>query len=483
MAILIIFASYLTAFFTSVFSRNKALMAWSSILASFASFAIVLDIAVKIAQGSSYHFKGVFAIDSFEAIVMLITSFLGLCVAIYSKYYMEQEVFKGIIGSRRVKQYFSLLNLFILMMIGAMSADHPILMWIFIEATTLSTAFLISFYNKPSAMEAAWKYLIINSVGLLLAFFGTLLYFTALTGLSYPGAIGWDILLENAKHLDPLIAKIAFIFILIGYGTKVGFVPMHTWKPDAYSKAPTPIAALFSGALLNVVFIAILKFKSITDIAVGGEFTQNLLIIFGILSIVLSSLIIFIQKNYKRLLAYSSIEHAGIMALGFGFGGIGAYAAILHMIYHSLAKASLFFLAGNVFLKYSSTKIAAVKNMLANLPKTSALLTLGVLAAVGIPPFGMFFTKLYVLSAGMAKHPFIVLGVIFFFALAFAGFLSHLGKMLFDGEMKKEEQASEKEKWNTAVFIPLTLIAILFIFSWWIPPFLMDLINNALLKY
>src|ERR1019366_5500728 len=199
----------------------------------------------------------------------------------------------------RVREYFILLNLFMAMMFLAITVSSPIFTWIFIEATTLSTAFLISFYNKPSAIEAAWKYLIINSIGILLAFFGTLLYFTSFGFLGENGFVGWQSLAANAVHLDPIIAKIAFVFVLIGYGTKVGLAPMHTWKPDAYSKAPNPIGALLSGALLPVAFMVILKFKRITDSVVGPLFSQHLLIVFGILSIAVAALIMFNAKNYK----------------------------------------------------------------------------------------------------------------------------------------------------------------------------------------
>lgn len=483
MSILIIFLSYIVAFLTSLFSKNRNIIAWSSVIGSLVAFIAVLDIAQRTAQEKEFFINDFFSVGSLEALVMLVVSFLGLCAAIYSKSYIAEEVSKDIIGLKRVRQYFALLNLFILMMIGALLSSHPILMWIFIEATTLSTAFLISFYNKPSAMEAAWKYLIINSVGLLLAFFGTLLYFTSFGETTHSAEIiSWSDLLKNAGYLDPMVAKIAFVFILIGYGAKIGFVPMHTWKPDAYSKAPTPLVALFSGALLNVAFVAVLKFKIITDVAAGEGFTQNLLIIFGVLSIAFSSLMIFAQKNYKRLLAYSSIEHAGIMALGFGFGGVGVYAAILHMIYHSLAKTALFFAAGNIFLKYSSTKISAVKNMIQKLPKTSVILTLGIFAVVGLPPFGVFFTKIHILSAGMEKHYFVILGVVLFLAVAFAGFLKHLNNMLFNDE-SEQVQENTKEAGNILVYIPVLLIVILFVLSWWMPSFLKDLINNILLIY
>src|ERR1035437_10116211 len=236
--------------------------------------------------------------------MILIVSFIGFFTIIYSIQYLRKETTKNIIGFTRVKQYFILLNLFLAAMFLAVTAGNPIFAWISIEATTLSTAFLISFYNKPSAMEAAWKYLIINSVGLLLGFFGTLLYFTSVSSWDGNGFVNWQLLTTHAIYLDPVLAKIAFIFVVIGYGTKVGLAPMHTWLPDAHSKAPVPISALLSGVLLNVAFVIILRFKYVTDASIGPAFAQNLLMTLGILSIFIASLIILTQKNYKRLLAY-----------------------------------------------------------------------------------------------------------------------------------------------------------------------------------
>ena len=281
-------------------------------------------------------------------VVLLTVAVVGFASSFYSIGYLRGEVAKGIVGFRRVKQYFVLFQLFLLAMFYAIITVNPILMWIAIEATTLSTAFLISFYNKPTAMEAAWKYLIINSIGLLLGFLGTLLFFAPLSDPA-DTFVTWRLLQEaGAAGLNPLLVKIAFIFVLIGYGTKAGLAPMHTWLPDAHSKAPSPISAMLSGALLNCALLAILKFKSIADVVLGTAFSQNLLIFFGIISIAIPAFIIIVQKNYKRLFAYSSVEHMGIITLGFGFGGLGSFAALLHMVYHSLAKSILFFSAGNV---------------------------------------------------------------------------------------------------------------------------------------
>src|SRR3989344_8165907 len=362
----------------------------------------------------------------------------------------------------------------------SISASSPIFTWVFIEATTLSTAFLISFYNKPSAIEAAWKYLIINSIGLLLGFFGTLLYLTSFGQSMGDEFVSWQTLMANATHLDPLITKIAFIFILIGYGTKIGFAPMHTWKPDAYSKSPAPLGALFSGALLPTAFIIMLKFKAVTDAVVGPSFSQNLFLAFGLFSMIIAAAIIFVSRNYKRLLAYSSIENAGIMAIGFGFGGLGIFAAMLHMIYHSFIKSALFFSSGNFLLKYYSAKIASVKGGINVIPVTAILFLTGFFAITGAPPFGIFFTKIFILSTGIKEHLFIVAAVIVLMFIVFIGFLKHATAMIF-GQSSPDITPEKENIW--LLLPPIALIALALLLSFYIPPFLRILLDSIVLHY
>ncbi len=480
MEIFLIIASPTIAAFLSFACKRRPIIEAASIIASLASFVFSIFIALEVASSGHYTPSEYFSVDALGAIILMTVSLVGLASSFYSRGYLREETSKQIIGFSRVKQYFVLFNLFLAAMFFAITTTNPIIMWISIEATTLSTAFLISFYNKPSALEAAWKYLIINSIGLLLGFLGTLLYFTSIKSTDGHSLINWSDLLSNAQNLDPFIAKIAFIFILIGYGTKIGFSPMHTWKPDAYSKAPTPIAALFSGALLNVAFLAVLKFKLITDLAIGHQFSQKLLIVFGILSIVVAALIIFIQKNYKRLLAYSSIEHAGIIALGFAFGGLGSFAAILHMIYHSLVKSALFFSAGNIFLKYSSTKITTVKGAISAIPTTSVLFLAGLIAITGVPPFGLFLTKTYILSEGIKTHPLLTVVALFSFIIIFIGFLRHATAMIF-GDKPEETIKTKENNWLVLPIIVLMIVA--FYLSFNLPPFINTLINSAASNY
>lgn len=422
---------------------------------------------------------GMFTLDPLGAWISLITALVAFFVTLYSVGYLEAEMEKGIIGPRRIRQYFFLLELFLLAMGVAVVAENPLLMWIAIEATTLSTAFLITFYNKPSAIEAGWKYLILNSLGLLLGLLGTLL-FMALPEESL-AALNWQTLRELAPEFNPLAVKVAFVFILVGYGTKVGLVPFHTWKPDTYSKAPTPIVALLSGVLLNVAFLALLRFKGVADSAVGASFSSSLFLFFGAASVFLAALIIFIQKNYKRLLAYSGIEHAGILALGFGFGGSAIFASLLHMFYHGLVKALLFMAAGNIFLRYSSTKMEQVKGLFRTLPFSGVVFFGGFIAIVGLPPFGLFLTKLLILSEGIVEHPYLVGSIIFALAVVFFGFFRHVTGMFFGApEPQIEDTKSFSGESNQLTTLPLLLLALLIlVLSWYLPGDWRNLLEEA----
>lgn len=476
MELVIILAVFFVATGVCLIAGKREIIEWTSVISSIVALVCSIMIAHKVNSTGPYSPYLFFFVDSLAVIIMIIILVVGFATMIYSVQYLRNEIRKGLIELKNVKFYYILLNLFLAAMFLAAVSSNPIFTWISIEATTLSTAFLISFYKKPTAIEAAWKYLIINSIGLLLGFFGTLLFFTSLIGLEGIGFSTWSTLLTHADRFNPTTAKIAFVFVVIGYGTKVGFAPMHTWLPDAHSKAPVPISALLSGVLLNVAFVAILRFKVLADASIGVYFSQTLLIAFGLLSILCAALIMFTQKNYKRLLAYSSIENMGIVSLGFGLGGVGIFAALLHMIYHSLIKSALFLVAGNVFLKYSSTKIVNIRGMLSVLPITSVLFLIGLFAITGMPPCGVFFTKLLILSAGIKTHPIVTILAIFLLALVFVGFLKNVIVMMFGA---KPETITSGEKGGVLAIAPMALLAIALYLSFHIPPFLKVLLNET----
>jgi len=401
-----------------------------------------------------------FALDALGVIVLAIIIVIGCAAAFYSIGYLREEVRKEIIGFHRVREYFVLFHIFIGAMLVSVSSTSPVIMWIALEATTISTLFLVSFYNKPSATEAAWKYLLINSIGLLLGYFGMLLFFAAPSLMQGHALITWESLFAVASTLNPLMTKVGFIFVLIGFGTKMGLAPMHTWLPDAHGKAPSPISALLSGTLLNVAFLAIMRFKTITDAVVEPSFSKHLLLTFGTISLIVSAFIIFTQKKYKRLFAYSSIEHMGLIAIGFGIGGIGSLAAVLHMVYHSITKSLLFFTAGNVFLKYRITKIQHIQGLFSALPITSVLLFIGFLSIAGVPPFGMFLTEFMILTSAFGQYPYLVVVILALLVLVFAGFFRHVTAMMF-GTPSEEIHMGEMNAFTT---IPVMCLAVLLIF-------------------
>ncbi len=457
-------------------TRERAIE-YCTVAAGVIEAGIAILIAYTTLTSSVVYAPPLFAVDALGAFALLFTTIVGLAAAMHSIGYLRQEREKDIIGFRRVREYYVLFHLFFFAMFVAATTGSPIVMWTAIEATTLATAFLISFYNKPSALEAGWKHLIVNSVGLLLGFLGTLLFLNAAASVGEVGTfISWDALRTLSPALDPMLIKIAFIFCLVGYGTKVGFVPMHTWLPDAHSKAPAPISSLLSGVLLNMALIAVIRFRAITDMVIDPSFSQYLLIGFGLVSLIVAALIIFGQKNYKRMLAYSSIEHMGLMAIGFAIGGVAAVAALFHMLYHALLKPILFFAAGNFFLKYSSTKTLKIRGALTLMPFTAVAFFAALLAVSGIPPSGIFFTKLTMLSAGIDAFPYSMLLVMVALALILAGFLKSATLMLFS-EAPADLPKGEANAWTVAAIAFLALLFV--VFSIYVPAPLRELITNA----
>ncbi len=479
MALLIVLAVPLVASFISLVipREKKRIIEYIAMGAAATELGGVAFIAWRILQLQPYAILQFLFVDPLSLILLGIIGVVGFAITMHSIGYLRQEVQKEIIGLRRVKQYFVLLHLFFFAMYLAVTANNPIVLWIAIETTTLSTAFLISFYNKASATEAAWKYLILNSVGLLLGFLGTFLFLGAADSAgANVGFAGWETLRSLAHSFNPTIVKIAFILVLIGYGTKAGLAPMHTWLPDAHSKAPAPISSLLSGVLLNVALYAILRFKILADGAIDPSFSRQMLLFFGILSISVATLIILIQKNYKRLLAYSSIEHMGIMTLGFAFGGFAVFAALLHMVYHALIKALLFCSAGNIFLAFSSTKIRKISGALSLVPATSIFFIGGILAIIGLPPFGLFFTEISILSVSIQQYWWISVILIGALLLVFIGFLYHLSHMMF-GEPPQNAKKGEANIWTVA---PLCILAsLILLLSFWVPAIVQHILYLA----
>ena len=441
-----------------------------ALLATLAMLAGSALIAFRVEdRGPQSALGGWVYVDSLGVVILVLIMAVGVCAVLNSLAYIDHDVQGGELTEHGRARYYALLLVFMATMATVPVTNNLGVMWVAIEATTVVSVLLVSIYRTGPALEAAWKYLLIGSVGIALALFGTMMTYYASSSLGgeHSGALSWTELQRIAAGSDPRVMRLAFIFVLVGYGTKAGLAPMHTWLPDAHSKAPSPISAMLSGALLNVALLAILRFKLIADAALGPAFSQNLLIFFGIISISIPAFIIIVQKNYKRLFAYSSIEHMGIVALGFGFGGLGSFAALLHMIYHSLAKSLLFFSAGNVLLKYGSTKIENIKGVLSAMPVMGTILLLGFLAITGVPPFGIFITEIYIMTAGIGSHPVAVGIALLLLALIFIGFLKYIAAMLFSNASSPVPQGEAN---YLTIAPPVLLLVVLAGIGFFLPP-------------
>lgn len=390
-----------------------------------------------------------FRADALSAFMIGIVTFAAAVSGIYSVGYIRLEYEEG--DTRRQRLFYSLFHVFVFTMLLAVTTDNLGLMWVAIEGTTLSTVYLVNLQENSTGIEAAYKYLIISSVGIALAFMGSVLMYYAAAARVGEIGLSWTSLIRIAPLLSPEVVKLAFLFILIGYGTKAGLAPMHTWLPDAHSEAPAPISALMSGVLLNVGLYALMRFKAVTDITAGPDFSSLWLARFGLLSLAIAAALLISQRNYKRMLAYSSVEHSGIVALGLGFGGYwGTLGALLHMANHALTKSMLFILSGNILLKYHTTEIRGVRGLLKTAPWTGGAFLFGMLALIGLPPFGLFISEFIIFRAGFSANAtaYAITGIALL-ALVFAGMLGSLNSMLY-GQASDRVASGDPLRWSLA---------------------------------
>jgi hydrogenase-4 component F len=368
--------------------------------------------------------------DALSALLAFCVSLVGALAAWLGPGLWGREHLDGEHAARWV--IFS--NLFTATMLAAVLVASVGLMWVAIEATTIVSALLIPLRLTKASVEASWKYILIGSVGIALAFVGTVLAYFDFVGHSAAGAgaLNWPVLLAAAPQLPPGVMRLAFVFLLVGYGTKAGLAPMHTWLPDAHSEAPAPLSAMMSGVLLAVAMYAVMRWKAVADLAVGAAFTNALLVGLGLLSLAIAGFSLVGQRNYKRLLAYSSVEHTGLTCLGLALGPLGAFAALLHLLNHSLVKSAMFLLSGRLHARYESTDMAAIRGLLKSMPLTGGLFAAGTMALVGLPPFGLFISELALLRAGFAAgRPVLMASVLALVVLAFVSLVRHLNRMLY----------------------------------------------------
>ncbi|MEN6452193.1 MAG: proton-conducting transporter membrane subunit [Thermoguttaceae bacterium] len=445
--------------------------------------------------------NGWMALDAAGLLFLSITSALFLAAALYAIGYLASESRgQGFSNGEELPfvnfpeaVFAGCLLLFLSTMTLVTVSRHLGLMWVGVEATTLASAPLIYFHRQPRSLEATWKYLLICSVGIALALLGN--FFVAVAARSAAGPtirMTIDDLVANAGSLNPLWLKAAFLFFLVGYGTKMGLAPLHTWLPDAHSEAPSVVSALLSGALLNCALLTILRAHALLSAAKSAEFSSDLLVLFGLVSMFVAAVFILGQADFKRMLAYSSVEHMGILSLGIGVGGIATFGAMLHAVNHSLTKAMLFLVAGNILALYRTKSTTRVRGLLQTLPISGVLWLVGFLAIVGSPPFGPFLSELTILK-GMfdTGRPIVAIAYLLALAVVFAGMATICLRMAYGpppaaigqghggapGELTTCVTPHREPFWSVAPAAMLGLAVL--VLGVYVPPQLTGLLNNA----
>jgi hydrogenase-4 component F len=403
--------------------------------------------------------------DGLSAFMAAMVAGIAVVAAAGVPSYLAVETAVGRLRPARALRFRPLFHLFVFTMLLAVTTDNVGLMWVAVEGTTLASVFLITLERTRASLEAAYKYLLICSVGIAVAFIGTVLvYYADVRQFGETDqALYWSTLVVAAPRLTGRLVELAFVFLLIGYGTKAGLAPMHTWLPDAHSEAPAPVSALMSGVLLNVGLYALLRFKAVADAALGVGFAERLLLGFGLASMAVAAASLWAPRNYKRMLAYSSVEHVGLICVGLAFGGVwGIAGALLHMLTHALAKSALFVLAGRVLQRYGSAELARVRGLRRTMPWTGAAFLAATLALVGLPPFGLFVSEVLILRAGFAGgQPWAAGAALVLLVAVFGGMLRAVNRMLH-GAPPEDVEGARLSAWPLVpVGVNLALLVLL----------------------
>jgi hydrogenase-4 component F len=413
-----------------------------------------------------------FFVDPFNVFLVALTAFVGLTTAIFSRPYMRIEEHHGRLTARRLRLYHSMYQLFMFAMLLALLTNNMGLVWVAMEAATLSTVLLVSLYRTKASLEAAWKYFILCGVGIAQALFGTiLLYFAAERTLGRQGmtALLWTHLNAAKADLEPTVMGLAFVFLLVGYGTKVGLAPLHNWLPDAHAEGPTPVSAVLSGLLLNVALYAVIRCKVLAVGSIGPMMPGRMLMAFGLLSAVLAAFFLWRQRDIKRLFGYSSIEHMGIITFAFGLGGpVANFAALLHMTVHSLTKSSIFFTAGHASQTAGTQQMDGIRGLVGISPTIGWGLILGSLAILGMPPFGVFASEFLILTTAMREHPWTTPFLLIALGVAFAGIFMKVQPMAFG------ESEAPKLPHSPALLPVFIHLAMVLVLGLYIPPALAE---------
>jgi len=431
-------------------------------LASFLTFACALVLlATRPAPGSFL------IVDDLNVVFIVLSTFVGFTTSVFSGSYIAHELENGRLTAAYLRFYHAMYQMLMFGMNLALLSNNVGLMWVAVELATLTTVLMVGIYRTPAALEAAWKYFLLGSVGIALALFGTILVYLAARSVVGEGldAMAWNVLVEKAPGFDPALLNLAFVFLLLGYGTKVGLVPLHAWLPDAHAEGPTPISAVLSGLLLNVALFAVLRFKSIMSANPAALAPGPLMVSLGLLSVVFASFMLYRRQDIKRLFAYSSIEHMGIITFAFGMGGpLANFAGLLHMTLHSLTKSAIFYCVGHIAQVKGTQLMADIRGLTVSHPTLGWGLALGVVAIAGLPPMGLFMTEFLIVTSTFAREPALAVVLGLSLLVALGALVLRLNGLAF-GDPHGSNQPSK------ASFAPIFAhLALVLAAGVWLPP-------------
>jgi hydrogenase-4 component F len=391
-----------------------------NVLATLLTFLSAVSLVLARPQPGPY-----LLVDDLNNVFIVLTTFVGFTTSIFSASYIAHELETGRLTPVFVRFYHSMYQILMFAMNLALVANNIGLMWVAIEIATLTTVLMVGIYRTHEALEAAWKYFILGSVGIALALFGTILVYMAARPVIGEGidAMVWTVLVQRAADFDPAMLNLAFVFLLLGYGTKVGLAPLHAWLPDAHAEGPTPISAVLSGLLLNVALYALLRFKILLAIHPNAVAAGPLMVTMGLLSVLFASFMLYRRRDIKRMFAYSSIEHMGIITFAFGMGGpLANFAGLLHMTMHSLTKSAIFFAVGHIAQVKGTQRISEMGGLTETNPILGWGLVIGVVAIAGLPPLGIFMSEFLIVTSTFAREPMLAIILV-------AGLLVSLGAL------------------------------------------------------
>lgn len=439
--------------------------------ASGATLVFALLLLLKGSETGTFLF-----VDDLNIVFVVLSTFVGLTTSVFSASYIRHEMETGRLSAGNLRFYHAMYQTLMFSMNLALLASNIGLMWVSVEVATLTTVMMVGVYRTRDSLEAAWKYFILGSVGIALALFGTILVYMAAEPVLGEGydAMVWSSLMQQAAHFSPRLLNVAFVFLMLGYGTKVGLAPMHAWLPDAHAEGPTPISAVLSGLLLNVALYAVLRFKMLLTANAMAITPGPMLITLGLASVLFSAFMLYRRDDVKRLFAYSSIEHMGVIAFAFGVGGpLANFAGLLHMAMHSLTKSAIFFAVGQIAQAKGTQKIADIRGLTQSHPLLGWGLVVGVMAICGMPPLGVFMSEFLVVSSAFSRAPWLAAPLVLGLLVAFGALLMRLIGMAF-GEPSKS--VGEVEASSIPLFAHLALVLVAGLY---LPAYLVSWFENV----